>query len=178
MLKKLGLQKNFILLSLVSIGVLINFPTPISNDRFMSVNFWATGLVCIWVSVIYYLSNKSNLKLSIYDGLVGGVLSAIYVATMILGVGQIGGNLNGADFVGKYYLTGLNIFPTIWAFFGWATLIMYTSALLDYWVETAHIKLGKVPSKKKIAVILAIAWALVLVFYFPGQASWDAMRQF
>ena len=35
MLKKLGLQKNFILLSLVSIGVLINFPTPISNDRFM-----------------------------------------------------------------------------------------------------------------------------------------------
>ncbi|WP_276754036.1 DUF6020 family protein [Limosilactobacillus ingluviei] len=179
MLKKSGFQKNFILLSLVSVGVLINFPTPISDDRFMSVNFWATGLVFIWVSLIYYFSNKLNLRVSIYDGLVGSILSAIYVVIMILGVGQTGDNLNGVNFVGKYYLTGsLNMFLTIWCFFGWAVLITYTSSLLSYWVETTQIKIGNVPSKKKIAMLLSIAWVLVLVCYFPGQASWDAMRQF
>ena len=75
---------------IIASGLLIGYPTPISNDRILSTNASLVMMSFLWAcGIISFYKNKPEVRVSLIDLLVGILMSGLYVTTNLLSAGQI-----------------------------------------------------------------------------------------
>lgn len=167
-------------LLILTVGVMISFPTPISNEMFLAGDTSETSMLLLWnVGIYLFLKKHSNFKFSKYDWLGSFVLSFLYVSTEILSAGKIDQNVNGLIFSGIAYLRGGNALLTLICFVSWFILLAYTIRLVRFWFVNVKLQSSEtVPNFGKLLTVLLLIWFVSMFVFLPGQVSWDALRQF
>lgn len=172
---------------IIASGLLIGYPTPISNDRILSTNASLVMMCFLWAcGIISFYKNKPEVKVSLIDLLVGILMSGLYVTTNLLSAGQEGDNVSGLFFAGKFYLIGGNSISekianfglTSLSFLSWMIFLTFTVRIVRYWFENITDKTNETFSYRRILLFILVSWGVLALIYYPGQISWDAMRQF
>lgn len=167
---------------LIGMGMLISYPTPLSSEnRLLSTNSYAVVMVTLWLAVIYYLSKKWTVKVTKLDVVGGVILSFLYNFTFMISAGLDNSN-RGSILVGTYYLNHsfLDCMFSILAIICWAFVLTYTiTTLRTYCISKFQLKeTYSSPHLFKIFGCMMLIWSLTIITYYPGQISWDALRQF
>ncbi|KRM03248.1 hypothetical protein LG045_02785 [Limosilactobacillus gastricus] len=174
-------SNKFKLLSLVlsSIGIQIGYPAQLStSDRFLYTNQIMVMFSLSLVIIIYFLGIRRNFKIKKRDSVVGFLFSFLYNISYILSAGQINENVNGLYLKGLYYLKSFpNLILTIVAFLSWWFIFTNLNSIIGEYLPVL-VRKDQSSNYWVILIALLISWALVIIVYFPGQVSWDAMRQF
>lgn len=166
----------------IGTGMLVSYPTPLSSDnRLLSTNSYTVIMVALWLAVIYYLSKKWIIKITKLDVIGGVILSFFYNFTFMISAGLDDSN-RGLTLVGTYYLNHsfLDCMFSIFAMLSWAFVLTYTiAALRTYCISKLQLKeTYSSPHLFKIFGCMMLIWSLTIITYYPGQISWDALRQF
>lgn len=166
----------------IGTGMLVSYPTPLSSDnRLLSTNSYTVIMVALWLAVIYYLSKEWIIKVTKLDVIGGVILSFFYNFTFMISAGLDDSN-RGLTLVGTYYLNHsfLDCMFSILAMLSWAFVLTYTIATLRTYC-TSKLQLKETyssPHLFKIFGCMMLIWSLTIITYYPGQISWDALRQF
>ncbi|SDN73454.1 DUF6020 family protein [Limosilactobacillus mucosae] len=166
----------------IGTGMLVSYPTPLSsNNRLLSTNSYTVIMVALWLAVIYYLSRKWIIKITKLDVMGGVILSFLYNFTFMISAGLDDSN-RGLTLVGTYYLNHslLDCMFSIFAMLSWAFVLTYTiAALRTYCISKLQLKeTYSSPHLFKIFGCMMLIWSFTIITYYPGQISWDALRQF
>ncbi|WP_270360829.1 DUF6020 family protein [Limosilactobacillus mucosae] len=166
----------------IGTGMLVSYPTPLSSDnRLLSTNSYIVIMVALWLAVIYYLSRKWIIKITKLDVIGGVILSFFYNFTFMISAGLDDSN-RGITLVGTYYLNHslLDCMFSIFAMLSWAFVLTYTIATLrTYCISKLQLKeTYSSPHLFKIFGCMMLIWSFTIITYYPGQISWDALRQF
>lgn len=166
----------------IGTGMLVSYPTPLSsNNRLLSTNSYTLIMVALWLAVIYYLSRKWIIKITKLDVMGGVILSFLYNFTFMISAGLDDSN-RGLTLVGTYYLNHslLDCMFSIFAMLSWAFVLTYTiAALRTYCISKLQLKeTYSSPHLFKIFGCMMLIWSFTIITYYPGQISWDALRQF
>lgn len=166
----------------IGTGMLVSYPTPLSSDnRLLSTNSYVVVMVALWLAVIYYLSRKWIIKITKLDVMGGVILSFLYNFTFMISAGLDDSN-RGLTLVGTYYLNHsfLDCMFSIFAMLSWAFVLTYTiAALRTYCISKLQLKeTYSSPHLFKIFGCMMLIWSFTIITYYPGQISWDALRQF
>lgn len=166
----------------IGTGMLVSYPTPLSSDnRLLSTNSYTVIMVALWLAVIYYLSRKWIIKITKLDVIGGVILSFFYNFTFMISAGLDDSN-RGITLVGTYYLNHslLDCMFSIFAMLSWAFVLTYTiAALRTYCISKLQLKQTySSPHLFKIFGCMMLIWSFTIITYYPGQISWDALRQF
>lgn len=170
-----------VILSVTSLGLMVQYPTPIDVNNRVDYSNWfqvIAALAVIGWGAYIFRSNDEELFPQIWDYVVGVILASFYVSSLLLSAGQDGSNTNGLVLAGVAYVKGpISFLLTLLSFLSWAILlafIMRTITVYFGW-KVDH---NNPPKFWKIALSLLVLWLIVIVVFFPGQISFDAMRQF
>lgn len=163
-------------------GMLIAYPTPLNSDnRLLSTNSYTVTMVALWIAVILYLAKKWSIRITKADVIGGIILSFLYNFTFMLSAGLDDSN-KGLTLVGTYYLTHsfLDCAFSVFAMISWAVTLTYTiSVIRTYCIDRLQLDESySSPQFFKIFGCLMLIWSLTIITYYPGQISWDALRQF
>lgn len=166
----------------IGTGMLVSYPTPLSSDnRLLSTNSYTVIMVALWLAVIYYLSKEWIIKVTKLDVMGGVILSFLYNFTFMISAGLDDSN-RGLTLVGTYYLNHsfLDCMFSIFAMLSWAFVLTYTiAALRTYCISKLQLKeTYSSPHPFKIFGCMMLIWSFTIITYYPGQISWDALRQF
>lgn len=170
-----------VILSVISIGLMVQYPTPIDVNNRVDYSNWFQVIAVLAVigwGVYIFRSNDEELFPQIWEYVVGVILASFYVSSLLLSAGQDGSNTNGLVLAGVAYVKGpISFLLTLLSFLSWAILfafIMRTITVYFGW-KVDH---NNPPKIWKIVLSLLVLWLIVIVVFFPGQISFDAMRQF
>lgn len=163
-------------------GMLIAYPTPLNSDnRLLSTNSYTVTMVALWIAVILYLAKKWSIRVTKADVIGGIILSFLYNFTFMLSAGLDDSN-KGLTLVGTYYLTHsfLDCAFSVFSMISWAVTLTYTiSVIRTYCIDRLQLDESySSPQFFKIFGCLMLIWSLTIITYYPGQISWDALRQF
>ncbi|NME34645.1 hypothetical protein HF864_07720 [Lactobacillus sp. MRS-253-APC-2B] len=166
----------------IGMGMLIAYPTSLNSDnRLLSTNSYTVIMVALWIAVILYLSKKWSIRITKVDVIGGIILSFLYNFTFMLSAGLDDSN-KGLTLVGTYYLTHsfLDCAFSVFAMISWAVTLTYTiSVIRTYCIDRLQLDESySSPQFFKIFGCLVLIWSLTIITYYPGQISWDALRQF
>lgn len=166
----------------IGMGMLIAYPTPLNSDnRLLSTNSYTVIMVALWIAVILYLAKKWSIRITKADIIGGIILSFLYNFTFMLSAGLDDSN-KGLTLVGIYYLTHsfLDCAFSVFAMISWAVTLTYTiSVIRTYCIDRLQLDESySSPQFFKIFGCLMLIWSLTIITYYPGQISWDALRQF
>lgn len=170
-----------VVLSVTSLGLMVQYPTPIDVNNRVDYSNWfqvIAVLAVIGCGIYIFRSNDKELFPQIWDYVVGAILACFYVSSILLSAGQNGSNTNGLVLAGIAYVKGpISFLLTLLSFLSWMILfafIMRTITVYFGW-KVDH---NNPPKLWKIILSLLVLWLIVIVVFFPGQISFDAMRQF
>lgn len=166
----------------IGMGMLIAYPTPLNSDnRLLSTNSYTVTMVALWIAVILYLAKKWSIRITKADVIGGIILSFLYNFTFMFSAGLDDSN-KGLTLVGTYYLTHsfLDCAFSVFAMISWAVTLTYTiSVIRIYCIDRLQLAESySSPQFFKIFGCLMLIWSLTIITYYPGQISWDALRQF
>ncbi|MFR0580828.1 DUF6020 family protein [Limosilactobacillus mucosae] len=166
----------------IGMGMLIAYPTPLNSDnRLLSTSSYTVTMVALWIAVILYLAKKWSIRISKTDVIGGIILSFLYNFTFMFSAGLDNSN-KGLTLVGTYYLTHsfLDCAFSVFAMISWAVTLTYTiSVIRTYCIDQLQLdEAYSSPQLFKIFGCLMLIWSLTIITYYPGQISWDALRQF
>ncbi|MGZ7883918.1 DUF6020 family protein [Limosilactobacillus ingluviei] len=166
-------------LFILSSGLLVDYPTPINlHARILSTNALVTLLALLWSSSLVFFYQKKHYYPQIGDYILGAIFSSLYVGTNLLSSGMDGSNASGAWFLGIQYVRGAtNLLLTAWSWLAWFAFLTLSVAVLRYYFGAFRLT-SSTPKWIKLFVIIIGCYLIAWIIDFPGQISWDAMRQF
>ena len=175
MIDKIKKYKKLELWIFAVLGMGVIYPTPISNDRFGQpfLNVLINALLVL--TLFYFIEVRHLVKIYFIDYFFGLIFSILYNFTSLFIAGE-----KPYTIMGTYYLHGIgNILITILAILGWTITFAGALALCSFGCQKYSNYSEKAFFKfKSVFLVILISWSLVIVFFLPGQVSWDALKQF
>lgn len=175
MIDKIKKYKKLELWIFAVFGMGVIYPTPISNDRFGQPFLNVLVNTLLVLTLFYFIEVRHLVEIRFIDYFFGLIFSILYNFTFLFIADE-----KPYTIMGTYYLHGAgNILITILAILGWTITFAGALALCSFGCQKYSNYSKKSFFKfERVFLVILISWSLVIIFFLPGQISWDALKQF